>query len=78
MFVCNFGAELLKTTDPKLILNNIAEKLNILHFLILKQENISISYHGNRKNLESVIAKTSLLLNSIKNENESKNINIRI
>ena len=39
--------------------------------MILKQENLSISYHGHKKNLESIIAKTSLLLNSVKNENES-------
>ena len=71
MFLCNYGAEILKTSDPKLILSNIAEKLNLLHFLILKQENLSISYHGHKKNLESIIAKTSLLLNSFKNENES-------
>jgi hypothetical protein len=71
MFLCNYGAELLKTGDPKVILNNIGEKLNLLHFCILKQENLSISYHGNNKNLESVIAKLSLLVNSIKNENSS-------
>jgi hypothetical protein len=71
MFLCHFGAEILKTSDPKAILTAIGEKLSLLHYCLLKQENLSMSYHGSQKNVESIIAKMSLLLNSVKNENSS-------
>lgn len=70
MFICNLGSEILKTTSPKDILNDVGEKLYILHNMIFRKDALSSSLHGNKKYLESVTAKLSLLLNAVKNEND--------
>jgi Zn-dependent M16 (insulinase) family peptidase len=70
MFLCKLGSEIMQLASPKERLKEIAEKLYLLHNLIFMKRNIEVSYHGNEKLLEGIKAKLSLILNSVKNENE--------
>ena len=69
--ICKTGADLLKTSNPKTILNEVSKNILLLHNLILKKDQISISINSGKSPLEKSKAKLSLILNSIKNENPS-------
>jgi Zn-dependent M16 (insulinase) family peptidase len=69
MSICRLGSELLRISSPKTVLDNVSEKLFLLHNMILRKDAITCSYHGSKKYIDSITSRLSLLLNSIKNEN---------
>ena len=70
MKICNLGSEIMKTSSPKNILNDLAEKFFLMHKLILRKNNISFSLNGNIKYLESISASCNFIINAIKNTND--------
>jgi len=69
--ICKTGADLLSTSNPKELLNEISKNMLLIHNLVLKKDHISMSLNGGKSTLETSKAKLSLVLNSIKNENPS-------
>jgi Zn-dependent M16 (insulinase) family peptidase len=69
MSICRLGSELLRISSPKTVLDNVSEKLFLLHNMIFRKDAITCSYHGSKKYLDSITSTLSLLLNSLKNEN---------
>lgn len=70
MFICRLGSDLLQCASPRDILQSTAEKLYLLHNLILRKDSLSVCLHGSRKYLESISSHLGLLMTEIKNENE--------
>lgn len=69
MKLCNLGTDLMKTSSPKELLDDIAQKFYIMHNLIFRKNNISFCVNGNKKYKNSISASCSFILNALKNSN---------
>lgn len=70
MFICRLGSDLIQCASPRDILQATAEKLYLLHNLILRKTSLEFALNGTKKHLEGISVNLNLLINKIKNENE--------
>ena len=69
LFACKLGSSLMTSTDNKEIISKTAEKLESLHYLLLKKERMSFAFHGSANQKEGIQSQSELLLTALKNEN---------
>lgn len=69
IFYCQLASEILKTSNPSEILDDLIFNLTDIASYIFTKENIEISVTGDKKNFPLVEAEIELLLNKIKYNN---------
>jgi len=69
MKFCSLGTDIMKTSSPKELLNDLAQKFYLMHNLILTKNNLSFSVNGNIKYSESISSSCNFILNALKNSN---------
>lgn len=69
IFLCQMGAEVLNTSNPKNIYNDLIVNLTDLASHVMREENISFAVTGDKKKFKLVDLKLQMIHNAIINEN---------
>ena len=69
LFTCQLGTEVLKTSNPKVIYNDLIINLTDLASHLFREENMSFAVTGDQQRFELMNLKLEMLVNAIRNEN---------
>ena len=69
LFTCQLGTEVLKTSNPKVIYNDLIINLTELASHLFREENMSFAVTGDQKGFELMNLKLEMLVNAIRNDN---------
>lgn len=69
IFFCQYAAEVLKTTQPKPMLQNAIQQMTEIASHLFRQQNLEIAIHGNSSKFPLIEMKLEMLLNSLSQNN---------
>lgn len=69
VYFCQVAQEILSTTDPRPILQDLVVNLTEVASFLFRRDNIEFAVHGNDKKFDFIQFKLEMLLNAMKNNN---------
>lgn len=69
MFFCQLGQEMLKTTNPRPVIQDAVMNLTEIASYLFREESLEFAVHGSQSKFSLIEFKLEMLLNQMKNNN---------